>query len=216
MCAAGRGLRLLLIMVFLTSTLVFGAERRAGGTAFLQSLIIPGWGQASLGQKNSALLFAGTELSLIGAVLALKSYSASSRDDYVALAHAYANIQGGHGHDFYVDVGNWMNVDQYNEQRLRDREFDALYTNLADHWQWDSDGHRGQFKKVRIRSDLAKNNVVYVAGALVANHIISALHAGRTAAVRQQRAGRGLSSWNLQAVPTARLDGVAMQAHVSF
>ncbi|MBI5059162.1 hypothetical protein HZB60_05185 [candidate division KSB1 bacterium] len=211
-----RILGLVLAAALVVTSVSDAAEKRPGASAFLQSLIIPGWGQYSLGQKNSALLFIGSELSLIGGILALKSYSASSKDDYIAMARSYARVEGEHGHDFYVDLGNWLNVDQYNEQRLRDREYEAMYTNRSDRWQWDSDEHRGEFKKVRIRSDLAKNNVVYLAGALVVNHVVSALHAGRTSALREKHLSGGTSPLEFDAVPTGALDGIAMRARLKF
>jgi hypothetical protein len=165
-------------------------ENRPGGSAFLKSLVVPGWGQYSLGQTNSALMFFGADIALLGGMLTLNSYGHSTKADYRALAAAYAGVQGAHDHGFYVDVGNWMTVDQFNEQRLRNREFDALYTQSSDRWAWDSNAHRDLMRKTRIKSDRALNSVLYLVGGMVLNHVASAIHAGRLAVrMRDQHTG---------------------------
>ena len=63
-------------------------------------------------------------------------------------------VSGGHGHDYYVDVGNWMTVDEYNERRLQERNFDALYTAPQDRWAWDTDAHRAEME-IRASSPTA-------------------------------------------------------------
>lgn len=198
-------------------TAVEAQEAPAGKSAFLKSLVIPGWGQYSLGQPNSALTFFGGDLALVGGMLALNAYGRSARDDYKALATAHAGVTGDHDHDFYVDVGNWMNVDQYNERRLRDRDYDALYTSPLDRWAWDSEEHRSEMERIRVKSDRAFNSVIYVVGAMVANHIASAIHAGRTAArLRAESENVSPTSWNLGVQPHVFSQGVTVTWSYSF
>jgi len=192
-------------------------ETATGKSAFLKSLAVPGWGQYSLGQPNSALAFFGGELALVGGILTLNAYGRSARDDYRALAVAHAGVTGDHDHDFYVDVGNWMNVDQYNERRLRDRDYDALYTSSLDRWAWDSEEHRAEMERIRVKSDRAFNSVIYVVGAMVANHIASAIHAGRTAArLRAESENVSPTSWNVGVQPHVFSQGVTVTWSYSF
>ncbi|MFZ5433114.1 MAG: hypothetical protein ACOZB3_04990 [Calditrichota bacterium] len=193
------------------------AERAPGGTAFLKSLLIPGWGQYALGRNNSALAFLGADLALIGGMLTLNSYGNSARDDYKALAAVHAGVIGDHSHDFYVDVGNWMNVDQYNERRLRDRDYDALYTDPEDQWTWDSDHNRSEMEKIRIRSDRAFNSIIYFVGGMVLNHVASAIHAGRMAA-RQREGLSGIPDrdWNASVIPNLQAQGATLRFTYSF
>jgi hypothetical protein len=186
------------MLLLMLPCLVFGQKpAKAGSAPFLKSLIIPGWGQYALGQKNAALAFFGTDIILLGGALACQSYGVSTRDDYRAFAAAHAGVQGDHGHGFYVDVGNWMTVEQFNEQRLRDRQFDALYTSASDAWSWDSIDNRDKLKKMRIKSDKSFNGIYYFAGGMILNHLASALHAGRVAATRHKQASL-LSTDNLK------------------
>ncbi len=186
-----------------------------GQTAFLQSLVLPGWGQYSLGQKNAAIAFFGAEAAMIGGMLAMNEYGSSARDDYIAMAHAEAGVEGDHEHDFYVDVGNWLNTDQFNEQRLRNREFDALYRLSSQRWEWKSDDRRGEFKKLRIRSDRAFNNILYLVGGLVLNHVVAGIHAGRSAALRNSESAP-LSQWDVKVKPLRAEKGAKMSFTYRF
>jgi hypothetical protein len=173
---------------------VSAATPKAGGAPFLKSLIIPGWGQYGLGQKNAALAFFGADIILLGGALTLQSYGKSAEQDYKALAEAHAQVTGDHGHSFYVDVGNWMTVEEYNEERLRDRQYDALYTSAGDAWNWDNVNNRDLMKKTRVKSDRAFNRIYYFAGGMILNHLAAALHAGRVAAGRKAHSNLQQSS----------------------
>jgi hypothetical protein len=191
--------------------------KSAAGTAFLQSLVVPGWGQYAQGKRNAALLFFGSELALIGGVYTMKSFSHSAKDDYMALARAYAGIAGDHSHEFYVDIGNWMNTDLFNEQRLRERQYDALYRNEDEQWLWESDARREEFKKVRIRSDRVKNDVVYLAGGLVLNHVVAAIHAARLGSVQAKaEQTRQESQWQFGATPIRGSAGMSLHASLHW
>jgi hypothetical protein len=197
----------------------FAGEAPKGGTAFLKSLVIPGWGQYELGYKNTALAFIGTELALVGGMLALEDYGRSTRGDYQAMATAYAGVNGAHGHAFYVDVGNWMNVDQFNERRLGERAFDALYTSPEDQWAWDSEAHRALMEKTRIRSDRAFNSILYLAGGLLLNHVASAIHAGRLAVKQQQgqhASALSAKGWAMDVKPLVRAKGLQLRFTHAF
>jgi hypothetical protein len=195
----------------------YGKEAPKGGGAFLKSLVIPGWGQYELGYKNTALAFIGTELALVGGMFAVSDYGRSTRSDYQAMAAAYAGVTGSHGHAFYVDVGNWLDVDQFNQKRLGERNFDALYTSPQDQWSWDSEEHRALMEKTRIRSDRAFNGILYLAGGLVLNHVASAIHAGRLA-VKQQEQSSALSprGWEIDVQPLVKTRGVKFRFTHSF
>jgi hypothetical protein len=211
-----RGLILLLIVTVL-SPASFAADKNSDNrAAFLKSLVIPGWGQYSLGRKNAALTFFGAELAIIGGMFTLNAYGRSTRSDYQALAAAYAGVTGNHAHDYYVDVGNWMTVDQFNEKRLQERNFDAMYTDPHDQWAWDTDAHRAEMEKIRIRSDRAFNNMLYFVGGLVLNHVASAIHAGRVAAAERDKTDAKPSSWNIGVQTIAPSSGLQIRFTRSF
>lgn len=154
--------------------------KESKGLTSLRSLLIPGWGQIRAGRKLKGYIFLGAEAALITAIFTNRAYSRWMEDDYKAFAMQHAGISQDNGHLWYVDIGNWMNNADYNEQRLRDRQFEAIYNSPGEEWQWDSDDSRREFKSMRIASDRAEQNALLLTGAVILNHLLSAVDAGRT------------------------------------
>jgi hypothetical protein len=196
------------------------AEPARGRSAFIKSLIVPGWGQYSLGHRGAGLAFLGADLALVGGILTLRAYGQSTRDDYQALARAYASVSGSHGHDFYVDVGNWMTTAEFNEARLEERNFDALYTSPQDQWSWDTNTHRAEMENTRIKSDRAFNQVIYFVGGMVLNHVASAIHAGRLAVkireAESQQSQLVEPRWDFNFEPATHVDGLQIRIVHNF
>lgn len=151
--------------------------RKDRGAAFRKSILIPGWGQITTGREIRGYIFLGAEVVLIAGYFGYRQHSAWLKDDYTTYANQHAGITGAHPHQFYVDIGNWMNRELYNEQRIRDRDFESVYTNPDDDWSWDSDANRAGFKSMRISSDKAKQLAVFMIGGLILNHLASAIDA---------------------------------------
>ncbi len=208
----------LALIAMLVPSLLLAAPAKPKRTAFFQSLAVPGWGQYTLGRKNAALFFFGSELIMIGGIFSFRAYGASARADYEALAARYAGVVGGHGHDFYVDVGNWMSVDDFNEQRLRERNFDQLYVLDSDRWRWDTDQHRAEMRTRRIKSDRAFNSVIYLIGGLALNHIASAIHAGRASVTQDvsEANPRKEPAWSVGLHPAGAYDGLRVSLTREF
>lgn len=153
--------------------------KKRRGRAFARSLLIPGWGQITEGRGSIGYTFLTTEAVLICSFIGLRVYGSWLEDDYKTYADQHAGITGSHGHQFYVDIGNWMNNRLFNEQRIINRQFDQMYITPGDEWSWDSDENRIWFKSRRISSDRARQNSIMVVGALVLNHLVSAIEASR-------------------------------------
>ena len=136
-----------------------------------------------------------TDVTLWGAVAGFHAYGTWKKDAYKPYAATHASItSGGKEHQYYVDIGNFHNRDQYNEQQRRDRDFDELYLSSEDWWEWDSNPNRLRFKRLRIQSDNALNNRYYALGAIFLNHVFSAIHASRQASKLQHPPAAGGSS----------------------
>ncbi|MFN3821703.1 MAG: hypothetical protein ACK4OO_05160, partial [bacterium] len=119
----------------------------------LTSFIIPGWSQLAQGKTIKGYVFIAAEAGLILAIISLRQYAHWLEKDYrqFAYQHSGASLDG--NHQYYVDIGNWMKTEEYNEQRLRDRQFDRLYTEPEFYWRWQSDEKRRKFKEIRLASD---------------------------------------------------------------
>lgn len=154
-----------------------GAPRAPIGS--FKSLLVPGWGQLAGGEKTRGYLFLTTEVLLVGGLLSQTLYQGWLEDDYRIFAVQHAGVQGDRDHQYYVDVGNWMTVGEYNEQRLRYRQIDEMFTDPAYDWRWDSEENRAEFKNTRLRADAAGQRVLLFGGGLLLNHLLSFIDASR-------------------------------------
>jgi len=145
--------------------------------AFLRSLILPGAGEYYLGKRSLAKTFFFTEVALWLGYFGFRQYSSWVRDDALAFAatHSGANIKNKPS-QFFVDIGNYQDVYQYNDAKQRFFQFEKVYQDEDYYWSWDSELNRRKFENMRIASDRAINRSVFVLGAIFANHVLSAVH----------------------------------------
>lgn len=154
--------------------------RKSRGRAFLQSLLLPGWGQHYAGSKTMMRVFVTSEVLLWGGFIGFTKWSDLLEDDYRTFASTHAQVDvAGKASQFFVDIGNFISLEEFNQAQLRDRDVSDLYpTDSGDFfWQWDSDANRRDFEDMRIRSDKAANNAEFMVAAIFVNHFISAIHA---------------------------------------
>lgn len=143
----------------------------------LQSLILPGTGEASLDYQKRSRFFLISEGTIL--IAALGSYTATGvlEDQYQAYAARQAGVEAQNkSHQYWVDVGNYSDLDAFNAEHLRFREIDALYPRTEDwDWSWDSDDKRHRFESMRIAADRWQLAGKFLLGGLVVNHIVSAV-----------------------------------------
>ena len=148
------------------------------GGAFLRSVLIPGWGQKAVGANTSARNFFVVEAALWAGVVAFNVYGNWLEDDMQSLAAQRAGVQvGGKNEQYFVDIGNFLSIDEYNQSRLQNRDALSLYDPATHYWRWDTDANRLRFKQLRLDSDRTSSNAELVVAAILANHIISGIHA---------------------------------------
>jgi hypothetical protein len=151
--------------------------------AVLYSLLLPGMGELYAGNFSSGKYYLIADAGLWLGYGGFQYYGRWLRTDARSYAtqHAGANFDS-KDEQFEVNIGNFNSVEEYNDARLRDRNFDMLYDPQSSYaWRWEDDASRLQFKDQRIRSDEVFQGARFVVGALVLNRIISAISAGRSA-----------------------------------
>ena len=80
--------------------------------------------------------------------------------------------------EFWVDIGNYNSINDYNNEHLRNREFGDLYPqNNKWSWNWNSEKNRTYFESKRIQSDKLKLFSSFTLGALFVNHFVSSIDA---------------------------------------
>lgn len=193
-----------------------GAER---ARILLRSLTLPGWGQATLGRRRSAKLFALAETGVWTSFVAFRVQEALRRQSSEVAAQVFAGIDlGGRDEEFRRVVGIYPSSDDYNlyvvrrdaaEIYLRGDSLDdpvAYRQYIADHelkgkdsWSWESfDSFRkyGELRKLSRRAALRANAML---GLAIANRLLSAVHAARHAGATAPET----RSWNLEYGPRA-------------
>lgn len=145
----------------------------------LTSFVIPGWSQFAQGKTIKGYVFIAAEAGLILAIMSLRQYAHWLEKDYRQFAYQHAGASPNGNHQYYVDIGNWMKTEEYNEQRLRDRQFDRLYTEPEFYWRWHSEELRRKFKEMRLASDRARNRALMLTGGIILNHLIAGIDGSR-------------------------------------
>jgi len=170
-----------------------GAAATAG-KAFWMSLLVPGWGQYAAGRKTSAASFLLTELSLWTGYWGLGQVEAARRDHFKAYAAEHAKARtSGKDTQYFDDLGFYQDVNQHNRFALRDDGPNAvIYSGTSEFfWEWDQDESRLRYRTLRNASKTAQRQAVFVTGLVIANHLVSAVHAARSLRqVEPQAVGR--------------------------
>jgi hypothetical protein len=151
--------------------------------AIVASLILPGMGELYAGSFESGKYNLISEGGLWLAYSGFRMHADWLQQDAQTFAVQHAGANFNNKDDQYsVNIGNFNTTDEYNQTKLRNRDYALVYTADQFNWQWDSDANRAQFKDLRIRSGEIKNNANFFIAAVVINHLFSAFSAGRKAA----------------------------------
>jgi hypothetical protein len=151
-------------------------EQKSVFTSVVYSLVLPGMGELYAGGFDNGKYFLMAESGLWLTFASFELYGNWLRNDArrFAAAHASASIDGKED-QFFVNAANFSSVYDYNEKKLRDRDIIDVYDpNGSYFWQWDNEQSRLRFRDLRVKSDNVFNNVRFVVGAIIVNHIASA------------------------------------------
>jgi hypothetical protein len=215
-----------------------GAATPLGGMRariLLRSLTLPGWGQATLGRRKSAVFFGLTETAIWGTFAAFRIQVAMRDDALVRTARLQAGIDlEGRDEEWRRIVGGYASSDEYNLLVVA-RDAANLYLSDpvtygrapgdsvpyfayieshklqgSDTWVWSSAEAQRTYRDLRKTAQRAAQRANTALAVAVVNRILSALHAAR-AAGQPAHAAR---TWQLEVVPVASADATAFQFRV--
>ncbi|MFC1553713.1 hypothetical protein ACFL7D_03675 [candidate division KSB1 bacterium] len=172
-------------------------EEKSAKKAFFYSLLLPGLGQHYVEDKLGAKIFAGTELAMIGLAIGHEKYSGWLKEDYETFAAEHAGIDPyGKEKDYFVEISQYRNIYMYNEKMRKERLFDKVIPELPGYiWVWDSKANQDQYHVKRIKADKIKNRTILFYSGILANHIISGIHAVIKA--RRYKPQTNENSWDI-------------------
>lgn len=176
-------------------------KKKSVGLAAIYSLVLPGLGEYYAEGFGSGKYFAIAEGVLWLTFATLDIQGNSLRDDARSFAVTHAGIiPVGKNDQFYVDIGNFQNTQEYNDKRLRERNPNRLYDAMGGYgWAWNSDAARAEFKETRIAGENVLNNRKFVVLGLVLNHIASAINAARSAISYNKESGDQMGELHFKA-----------------
>jgi len=174
-------------------------SKKSVGLAALYSLLVPGMGELYADGFGSGKYFLIAEGGLWITYAAFEIHGNDLRDGARSFAAARAGVSvNGKDDQFFVDVGNFLTMDEYNDKRLRDREPEKLYSTVAgQYWRWDSQDSRLTYREQRISSEDMYNNRKFVGAAIIVNHVVSAINAARAAISYNSSLEKSLGSLEL-------------------
>lgn len=168
--------------------------------AVVYSLLLPGMGEVYADRFDNGRYSLVAEAALWLTYASFQQYGNWLQADARSFASAHAGaVPSGKDDQFYVNLGNFSNVYDYNDKKLRDRNISEVYDPSQGYfWNWDSDVSRQRFRSLRISSDKVINNSRFVIGAIVVNHVLSALNAARLVRHFNKNADEAFGTWQVE------------------
>ncbi len=162
--------------------------------SFLKSIIIPGWGEVSNGDKTGYIHFAAEIL-----LFSTKYYYQNQADVYNTNAEdcalKYSGIESMNiTNQHKVDLGKYdssgYGPNGYNAYILQSMHYDypdlteqEQIDFLAEHtysdelgWDWDSGAHRAKYRVYRKKNMDFKDKAKVMTSAIIMNHLASGIH----------------------------------------
>ncbi len=131
------------------------------------------------GNFESGRYFFGAELAMLLGIGMQYVRGSSFESDYKILARTNAGVSGDKDEQFWRDISAFNSIEEFNADRLRNRDFGRLYNPQTHFWQWNSDANRRQFRDLRIQSDKAYQSIYYFLAVMGINRVLSMINAVR-------------------------------------
>ncbi|MDP2209687.1 MAG: hypothetical protein Q8K98_13090 [Bacteroidota bacterium] len=159
------------------------SQKKSVPLAVALSLVLPGMGEIYAGDYSRGKYLTSAEGFLWLTFTSVQLYGTWLKNDARLFASTNAGVKlAGQDDKYFVDIGNYADVYWYNERKLQDRQDDKLYDpNSNYYWQWNDEASRQKYRNIRIKSDEVLNSRQFIVGAILANHIVSAINAGMLA-----------------------------------
>lgn len=154
-------------------------SKKSPALALLFSLILPGAGHFYLNRMDVGKYFLGVDAASWLGLVSLNIYGNSVRDNSRTFSLEHANLASieNKDDDYFANVGNFDNINEYNNDKLTRGEYAKLYDVNQFFWNWDNSNNRNIFETQRKNSERIYNSRIIFGSILVANRIISGISA---------------------------------------
>jgi hypothetical protein len=173
------------------------SAKKSAGLAILYSLLLPGMGELYADGYASGKYFTIAEGVLWGTYIGMSVYASNQEDNYKAYATSNASINtSGKNDDYYSTISQFENIDEYNDQKALERNFNQMYNTETFFWKWQSTEDRRTYRSMWSSSEQTNNDLRFVVGAMILNRVVSAINAARLVGAYNNRIDEELS-WNV-------------------
>lgn len=157
------------------------SEKKNPALAILFSMMLPGMGELYAGNYSSGQYFTIAEAALIGMYVGVNSYGNWKKDNYQLFAGSAGGVNSaGKNDEYYGRIGEYKDIEQYNNIKALNREFDKMYDPALFYWKWKKDEDREAYRDMWLSSQHAYNNLRFVVGAMLLNRLVSTINAVRS------------------------------------
>ena len=186
--------------------------------SLLLSFVLPGAGHFYAGRMDVGAYFLGTEAALWLGYAGFTVYGNSLQTDSRSFASAHSGLdKNGKPDDFFSNVGNFMSVYDYNNDKLAHGEYDKLYDVNGYFWDWDAQTNQAEFESQRRKSERTFNNrIIFITGVIV-NRFVSGISSLVLTNRGNSKITTGLNiNTSFTGTPDNPFDGIRLNISKSF
>ena len=155
-------------------------QKKSTGLAIVYSLLLPGMGELYADAYNSGVYFTVADGVLWGTYIGMNVYGTWQKDRYISYSQTNAGITTENKDDaYYATISEYLSIDQYNDQKAFERNFDEMYSTEQYFWKWNTSVERETYRDMWVSSEQTLNDVRFVVWGLLLNRVISAINAVR-------------------------------------
>ncbi|MBZ0180795.1 MAG: hypothetical protein K8F36_16035 [Melioribacteraceae bacterium] len=172
--------------------------KKSAGLAVLYSLLVPGMGELYAGDYSLGKYLTITEGVLWGTFAGFTIYGNQQATNYKSFAESYGSVNlDGKDDQFFATIGLYQNIEDYNNEKLLNREFDLVLNPETHYWKWQSQDQRKEYRNTWSDSEAAFDKIQFVVGAMILNRVVSAINAVRLVSAYNKNLENEQLSWSL-------------------
>lgn len=156
-------------------------QKKSAGLAMIYSLLVPGMGQLYTNRFDVGKYFIISEAALWLGYASFTVYGNWLLNDAYNYSAIHAGVtQGNKARDdnFWVNIANYDNVEEYNNDMLQQGNYDKVYyPGTGYDFYWDNVNDREIYRSDKLAGDRMHNDRLFIVGAVLLNHVISAISA---------------------------------------
>ncbi len=158
----------------------YNNKKKNRGLAIIYSALLPGMGELYADGYSSGKYFTAADAVLWGSLIGVTAYANNQEDSYRSFAETFGGVTlSGKDDKYFADIGNYIDIYEYNHLKDLERNFDEVYNEESHYWKWSGQAQRSEYRDMWKSSETADNTTRFIVGALILNRVASVINAIR-------------------------------------